>query len=108
MENKFIELIDSPLTEWTIEYRVHATRRMFERDIGEADILFLFETGIIIEEYLKDYPFPSVLVNGRDRDGRVLHILVGIDSQRQRLYLITTYEPDPNKWTDNFSRRIKQ
>ena len=41
MENKFIERIDSPLTEWTIEYRVHATRRMFERDIGEADILFL-------------------------------------------------------------------
>jgi hypothetical protein len=67
MKNKFVDRLNSPLTEWTIEYRVHVTRRMFERDIDEADILFLLETGFIIEEYLKDYPFPSVLVNGRDR-----------------------------------------
>lgn len=78
---------------------------MFERDIDERDILFLLKNGVIIEEYLKDYPFPSVLVNGCNRDGRALHAVVAIDSQSRRLYLITTYEPDPNKWTDNFSRR---
>ncbi|MCG8606526.1 DUF4258 domain-containing protein [bacterium] len=108
MENKFIEHLNPPLDEWTIEYRVHATRRMFERDIDETDILFLFETGIVIEEYSEDYPFPSVLVNGRDRDGRPLHIVVGIDSQSRRLFLITTYEPDPKKWIDKFSRRTDQ
>jgi len=80
---------------------------MFERDIDEADILFLLETGVVIEEYVKDYPFPSILVNGRDRDGRALHTVTGVDLQSQRLYLITTYEPDPNKWIDNFSRRTK-
>ncbi|MFQ5639579.1 MAG: DUF4258 domain-containing protein [bacterium] len=108
MDNKLIERLSSPLTEWTIEYRVHATRRMFQRDIEEADVLFLLETGTVIEEYLKDYPFPSVLVNGCDQESRALHAVIGIDSQSKRLYLITTYEPDPHKWIDNFSRRTKK
>ena len=105
LQKKFIELLNSPLSKWTIEYRVHATRRMFERDIDEADILSLLEKGTVIEEYSKDYPFPSVLINGYDQSGRALHTVVAIDSHLKRLYLITTYEPDPNKWVDNFSRR---
>ena len=108
MKNKFTDHLKSPLTEWTIEYRVHATRRMFQRDIDEADILSLLETGIVIDEYSKDYPFPSVLVNGRGRNARALHAVVGIDSQSHRLYLITTYEPDPDKWDNDFSRRTSQ
>lgn len=90
MSDKFLQYLNSHLSEWTVEYRVHATRRMFERDINETDILFLLKTGDIIEEYLQDFPFPSVLVNGRDPKGRVLHAVVGIDSRSQRtdgLYL---------------------
>lgn len=71
-------------------------------------ILFLLENGYVIEEYLQDYPFPSVLVNGSAQNGRALHAVVGIDAKSQRLYLITTYEPDPNRWADGFSGRIKQ
>ena len=107
MANKFINRLGSPLTEWNIKYRVPATQRMFERSIDETDILNLLQKGNIIEEYHDDYPFSSVLVNGTNGEDRPLHVVVSIDFGSKRLYLITTYEPDSNKWTDNFSRRFK-
>ena len=103
---KFIDYIKNiPINRWDIEYRVHATKRMFECDINEFDILNLLENGFIVEEYTEDKPFQSTLVNGTKIDGAPLHVVVAIDFSSQRLYIITTYVPDPNKWTDNFSRR---
>jgi hypothetical protein len=90
---------------WEIVYRIHATHRMFERNISEDDILLVLEQGAIIEEYHDDFPFPSILINGRSIAEQPLHVIVGIDRSEKRLYIITTYEPDATKWTDNFSRR---
>ena len=104
----FIDFLNSPLNLWKIEYRIHATRRMFERDIDEVDILYLLENGAVIEKYSSDFPFPSVLVNGTDENGRALHAVDALDAKLQRLYLITVYKPDQKKWRDHFSRRIKR
>ncbi|MCU0289397.1 MAG: DUF4258 domain-containing protein, partial [Acidobacteria bacterium] len=62
--------------------------------------------GTIIERYEDDFPFPSLLINGFSVNRRYLHLVVGVDVPRKRLYIITVYEPDSTKWTDNFSRRI--
>ncbi len=108
MKTKFIDYIKNiSIGDWTIEYRVHATKRMFERDINEIDIVNLIENGFVIEEYIKDRPFQSALVNGTKVDGTPLHMVVAIDFSSQRLYIITTYSPDSNKWIENFSRRKK-
>ena len=61
--------------------------------------------GIIIEEYQEDYPLPSVLISGIAHGNRPLHAVVAIDDESRRLYLITIYEPDPERWSENFSRR---
>ncbi len=106
MNQKLQEYLGAPINEWLIEYRVHATRRMFNRNIEEKDVLNLLEKGIVVEEYKADYPFPSVLVNGTAHDNRALHAVVGIDEDCLRIYLITVYEPDPAKWSDNFSKRL--
>lgn len=97
--------IGSSIDSWAIEYRVHATQRMFNRRIAEKDVLLLLEEGNIIEEYQGDFPFPSVLINGSAKD-RPLHAVVGIDADSRRLYLITIYEPDSKKWSQNYSKRI--
>jgi len=31
--------------------------------------------------------------------------VVSIDCELRRLYLITIYEPDPEKWSEDFDRR---
>jgi hypothetical protein len=99
--------IAKDILEWDVQYRVHATKRMFQRNVDDKDVLAILFNGDIIERYEDDYPFPSVLINGRSRKGRYLHIVVGIDISEKRLYIITVYEPEPKKWTDNFSRRLQ-
>ena len=59
---RFPEHFGSPLDEWQIIYRVHATRRMFKRKFSEKDVAEVIENGRVIEHYADDFPFPSVLV----------------------------------------------
>jgi len=80
---------------------------MFQRDIEEDELLFVLRNGQIIESYAMDFPFPSVLVSGRTPNNRPLHVVAAADATEKRLYIITTYEPDPLKWTNNFERRME-
>ena len=104
--SKLIE-ITGDINEWDVQYRVHATKRMFQRNVDEEDVREVLLNGDIIERYEDDFPFPGVLISGRSGCGRCLHVVVGIDISERRLYIITVYEPDPKKWTDNFSRRLE-
>ncbi len=99
--------ITGNIDEWDVQYRVHATKRMFQRNVDEEDVREVFLNGDIIERYEDDFPFPSVLISGRSGFGRCLHVVIGIDIAERRFYVITVYEPDPKKWTDNFSRRLE-
>ncbi len=81
---------------------------MFQRNIDETDIFFCLDNGSIIEYYESDLPFPSVLINGYTQSQRSLHVVVGIDKEEKRMYIITVYEPDPLKWESEFSRRLKK
>lgn len=88
-----------------IEYRVHAARRMFERNITHEDIENLLLYGNIIEQYPNDYPLPSILLNGYTLEREPLHTVIAINEPESKLIIVTTYKPNPNKWIDNFSYR---
>lgn len=94
------------LQNYGIEYRVHATRRMFQRNINEDDVEFVVKNGEVIEHYEQDFPLSSLLIFGRNQEGHPLHIVVAVDSHNQKIIVVTAYEPDPRKWTDDFSRRL--
>jgi hypothetical protein len=102
-----IELLKFPIQDFALEYRIHATKRMFERDISENDIESVLTAGRVIEDYKDDFPLPSVLICGRSKEERPLHIVVGINQAEKILVIITAYEPDPEKWISDFSRRQK-
>jgi hypothetical protein len=104
---KITDLIKGHLTEYDLEYRIHATRRMFQRNIHEDDIELVINTGNIIEKYDSDFPLPSVLLNGKTSGNRPIHLVMGINNSENKLIIITAYEPDPIMWVDNYSRRIK-
>ena len=52
-----------------VEYRSHATQRMFQRGIFNEDIENVLTGGEVIEEYEEAPAFDHVLVNGRSRSG---------------------------------------
>jgi len=46
----------------TITYRLHAVQRMFEHKIPADEVRYALETGVVIEEYPDDTPYPSRLI----------------------------------------------
>ena len=78
-------------------FRSHAIRRMFQREIGVADIRHVVATGEVIEDRPDDLPYPSRLVLGSIR-GRPLHVVVTDDDNNATTIVVTVYEPDPSLW----------
>ena len=85
-------------------FRVHAIRRMFERQITPRDVRGVLETGELIEEYPNDTPYPSRLVLGW-RGPRPLHVVAADVTDAWETIVITVYEPDPSRWEPGFRVR---
>jgi Domain of unknown function (DUF4258) len=85
-------------------YRVHAVRRMLERQISEAEVRRVIETGEVIVRYRDDRPYPSRLILGWSA-GRPLHVLAADHAADRETVVVTVYEPDPALWDRAFRRR---
>ena len=55
------------------------------------------------ERYHTDYPFPSCLILGKSSIGEIVHAVIGSDTQR--LWIITAYKPDKEKWDNGYKIR---
>jgi len=86
----------------------HARGEMDTESLGTIqveEILQALDSGEIIEEYPGDKPYPSCLILGQTMTGRLLHIVCAPVLLEDRLIIITTYQPDPNRWEPGFRRR---
>ncbi len=99
--------LSEDIVNYAIEYRIHAVRRMFQRDIHEDDVEYILKYGEVIEKYDDDFPLPSLLVNGLSLSGRPLHVVAGVNNLEKIIVIITAYQPDPLRWSDNFAGRVQ-
>lgn len=74
--------------------------RIFENDVFEAICC-----GEIIEIYLDDKPYPSVLIYGKTSKNYPLHIVCGYDKEEELAIIITAYHPNPRLWIEYKRRR---
>lgn len=88
-----------------IIFRTHAIQRMFQRKIDEKTVRNILANGETIEEYSDDKPYPSRLVLGWIGK-RPIHIVAAENVMDKEVIVITVYEPDKEKWADNYKRRI--
>jgi hypothetical protein len=80
---------------------------MFERDISEAEVEKAVSTGLVIEAYKDDKPYPSYLCL-KHLKSKVLHVVYAKDEPNS-FVIITVYEPDPKIWNDDFqTKRTKE
>ena len=77
---------------------------MFERGINTADIRRVLEVEDVIEAYPNDKPYPSRLLLGTV-SGRPLHVVAADNPTAEETFIITVYEPDPERWDRSFRRR---
>jgi hypothetical protein len=98
-----IEAIQKLCQSRALRWTSHVLARLLQRGIAMDDVVHALMHGEIIEQYPKDYPFPSCLVLGLSLAGTYLHIVCGIGENL--LWLITAYRPNPFKWDEDFKTR---
>jgi hypothetical protein len=88
-----------------IIFRTHAIQRMFQRIIDGGDVRRILSSGETIEEYPDDTPYPSRLIMGWI-EKRPIHIVVADNIADNETIIITVYEPESDKWSADFRRRV--
>ena len=86
-----------------IEVTGHILLRCQQRNISYGEIKEVILNGEIIEIYPDDYPYPSCLILGYTIGKKVIHVVVGVGETK--LWLITAYVPDPERWSEDFRVR---
>ena len=74
--------------------------RVFEQEVYEAIC-----NGEVIEEYLEDKPYPSVLIFGKTIKDSPLHIVCAYNKEEDLAIIITVYHPNPALWIENKRRK---
>ncbi len=103
-----IEKIRKSFTLDRVYYTNHAKFEMENEEFGrimDSEIYESVITGEVIEEYLTDKPYPSVLIFGETDIGRPLHIVCSYNKDEETTIIITVYHPDPDLWIDYKRRR---
>jgi hypothetical protein len=77
---------------------------MAERGFSPDTIKSVIENGTVIKSYPDDTPYPSRLILGFDGE-RPVHVVSAYNSENDTEYVITVYEPDTLKWSDDFTER---
>ncbi|MHB8511960.1 MAG: DUF4258 domain-containing protein [Actinomycetota bacterium] len=93
------------MAEVEVRYRAHAVQRMAERGITTEDIRAVLNSGVVIEDYPADLPYPSRLMLGF-KDGRPLHVVAAEAADARATIIITVFEPDEAQWDSTFQRRV--
>lgn len=87
------------------EYSLHATDQSILRQISRREVEEAVESGEVIEDYPSDKYGPSCLIFGRTGTGRPLHVHC-THPVRERVKIITVYEPSPGEWLEYRTRRL--
>ncbi|MFW6335675.1 MAG: DUF4258 domain-containing protein [Phycisphaeraceae bacterium] len=85
-------------------FRAHALRRMFEREISRESVRRAVVAGRVIQSYPEDVPYPSRLMLWFEGK-RPIHVVAADIPNTQRTVIITVYEPDPQKWSEDYITR---
>ena len=101
-----IECIRKYINQRNIIWTKHCLNRINKRDILISDIKTAILNGKIIEYYYNDYPYPSCLITGKNKDEKTIHIVCGIKDNL--VYMITAYYPDGDKWEEDMKIRRKE
>lgn len=98
----FLKNIQECFKSDRVYYTRHSKTEMKTEEFGqifETEVYEAILNGEIIEEYMNDKPYPSILVLGHTLLKRPLHIVCAYDKIENTVIIVTVYQPNPNLWT---------
>jgi hypothetical protein len=87
-----------------IIYSGHAVLRMGQRGINTVEIETILNSGLIIENYPSETPYPSYLLLCWSGN-RPIHIVAADSNITQETIIISVYEPTIQRWESDFFKR---
>ncbi len=83
----------------------HARKEAAEDQLKFKEIYQSVESGMIIEDYPSDKPYPSCLIFGETSSGDAVHSVWAYNDETEYAVIVTVYRPDPDRWIDFRERR---
>ncbi|MBN8681816.1 MAG: DUF4258 domain-containing protein [Chitinophagales bacterium] len=87
-----------------IVWRKHALEKLISRGISRYEVLDVALHGELIQTYLEDKPYPSILLLGF-AESRPLHVVLSFNDEDSTVFIITTYEPDTKVFNPDFKTK---
>ena len=85
----------------------HGYDELADDNILVRDTLRSIDKAIVLEEYPEFGKGPCVLLLQKDRNSNPVHTVWGMPKDKKSpAVLITAYRPDPEKWSEDFKRRL--
>ena len=77
-------------------YRAHARKQMLARGVVSADVRRVLKSGFLIEDPVWEdrYRTWTCAVQGRDSDGKLLTVVIGLPKSGSHLWIVTAYYTD--------------
>ena len=107
IESETFKKIRRLIAEKDVLISSHGYDELANDGILVREIMSALKDGVVIEDYPDFWKGPAVLILLIDGEGRPIHTVWGIPKGKGRpAVLVTAYRPDPDRWSDNFSRRL--
>jgi hypothetical protein len=107
-ESGTFELVRHLIVAEDVRVSEHGYDELAEDDIFVRDLIDGVGNATVIEDYPRFGKGPAVLVLQFDRDRRPVHVVWGIPKgSALPAVLVTAYRPDPARWNDTFTRRLR-
>ena len=103
-----LTLIKQLCADKKLRWTNHIFLRLVQRNISMEDVQNAIMSGEIIEDYPNDYPFPSCLIFGYNRNNNVIHVVCAPNDEGTELWLITAYIPEKEKWMSDLRTRRQE
>lgn len=102
-----LQRIVSLIGDRKLRVSAHALKKLIADGILIEPLIEGISQAILVEDYPDYFKGPTVKVLQFDTRGMPIHLVWGLPAGAQEpAVLVTAYRPDPDRWTDHFSRRI--
>jgi hypothetical protein len=107
IDSKIFVLILELINNNDILISSHGYDELADDNILVRDTLYAIDKAVVLEEYPEFGKGPCVLLLQTDKSDKPIHTVWGIPKDKDHpAVLITAYRPDPEKWSEDFKRRV--